>query len=167
MTTTTIEPRTVAELLATETDPWRGPSGEHVTGESVATHLEATIALLERDGWARTYAMTETGTEEGAPGDTSTVRDMLRWLIRIVRAEYETTPRTLDLVLSTVSGSASGDQDTAAAAGTVLQAVLRARTGARYVAISAWAGRLDRTWPQVRDLLVEAAEAARAYGPAA
>lgn len=163
----TIEPQSVAELLA-DGEVWRGPSGEFVTGESTARHVEATAALLEREGWIRAYNSADAATTEAAPGDSSTLREMVRWLVRVVRSEYETTPaRTLGLALSAVSSSASGDADTLSAAEAVISAVIRARTGARHVAISAWAGRLDRTWPQVRGLLADAADAARAYGPAA
>lgn len=167
-TATTIEPRTVAELLADDTDMWRGPSGENVNGEAAARHLEATAALLERDGWTRVYDTTGPTAEEPAPGDSSTLRERFAWIFRVVRSEYDSNPaRTLGVALLAVSNSASGDADTESAAEAVLRAVLRARTGARYVQLSAWASRLNRTWPQVRDLLTEAAAVAREFGPAA
>jgi uncharacterized protein involved in high-affinity Fe2+ transport len=34
---------------------WIGPSGEESSGEAVACHLEATIALLDKDGWIPAY----------------------------------------------------------------------------------------------------------------
>jgi hypothetical protein len=45
-----------AELAADAYRPvWIGLSGEVPSGETVARHLEATIALLDKDGWVRAY----------------------------------------------------------------------------------------------------------------
>lgn len=168
-TTATIEPQSVAELLAKDSEVWRGPSGEFVTGASVALHLEATAALLKRVGWVRNYTATDTPDATEAPGDSSTMRDMLRWIVRILRTELDGVDdkrRTLCLALSDIANSDTGDDDTRSAAEKVLTVVLRSRTGASYVVISSWASRLDRTWPQVRGLLAEAADAAREFGPA-
>ncbi|WP_331735818.1 hypothetical protein OG333_37585 (plasmid) [Streptomyces anulatus] len=35
---------------------WTGNSGEQSTGEAVARHLDATITLLDTDGWTRTWS---------------------------------------------------------------------------------------------------------------
>ncbi|MFC0602259.1 hypothetical protein [Streptomyces palmae] len=46
--------RRAAELEAgwyTGPRMWHGTSGEQVTGLQVATHLEAALGVLERDGW--------------------------------------------------------------------------------------------------------------------
>ncbi|WP_127469397.1 hypothetical protein [Streptomyces sp. B27] len=52
------------------------------TGEAVARHLDATIALLDKDGWTRTWSWpTEpTGTLPATDDETS-VREMVRALL--------------------------------------------------------------------------------------
>ncbi|MFJ4343195.1 hypothetical protein [Streptomyces sp. NPDC088915] len=54
MTTDTASSSTLLEKIAHHlAGPgiWYGPSGEKVTGEAVAAHLQAAAALMEREGW--------------------------------------------------------------------------------------------------------------------
>lgn len=47
----TLTDKVIADLYDANSTPWRGPSGEIVTGEQVARHLEAAIAHMQRFGW--------------------------------------------------------------------------------------------------------------------
>lgn len=138
---------------------WRGSSGEMVPGVDVARHLEATRDLLEARGWTRVMRRDEDG-----PDETSTVKALLLWLVG--QAVGGLGPLTLWEGLVEVP-EVDGDDDSRRVAVALLRAVLEARTGAKYASEDAWAGRRGRTWDEVRDLLDEAAEAARRHGPEA
>jgi len=166
MSTTMPEPLTVAGLIDDEPRLWQGQSGEQVTGEQVAHHLEATIAFLERVGWERVYS-TGAENELGDVDDSMTVKDMLRTLIGWIRTEDAPSPRNLPMALSHIANTDDGDSDTYSVGNRLCDVVVRARTNSPYANATAWASKLGRTWPEVRGLLVEAAGVARTYGPAA
>ncbi|WP_432038681.1 hypothetical protein [Streptomyces cucumeris] len=117
--------RKAADLAAAAYRPvWTGPSGEESSGESVAHHLEATIALLDKDGWIRTYDHGKdwsTGTDL-ADDDSMTVKAMLKSLLRLVRDEIGTDlHRTLPTALRHIGEAGGhGDTDTAYVASVVL-----------------------------------------------
>lgn len=107
---------------------WIGPSGETVTGQQTANHLDAAAAILKAD----------------------------------IDAEY-----TLDQALCQVVVDGGGDLDSLRLAKTVLNLVLRERTGARYADADTWAARRGRAADEVLNLLDEAARFARLHGPQA
>lgn len=159
--------------MTTATDPldvaakydtfWTGPSGETVTGEAAARHLDATRELLERDGWVRSYDHSDQDVE--MPAEDASVKDMIRQLFRVIRdAVASDKRRTLGVAVFHVTSS-DGDDDTQQAAIRILDVILRARTGADFASHGAWASKLGRTWEEVADLLTEAATFARAHGP--
>lgn len=171
MTTTDTTPRPTTTEITTDLD-WHGPSGETVPGTDTARHLEATLTLLNKRGWHRT---TTSDTEDNPnplanADDTWPVKRLLLGLARVVATELSSWghgPLTLSLALSEISYTADGDDDTEATARNCIQAVLRLRTGARHPSLIAWSGKRGRTFDEVRDLLVEAAEFARTHGPTA
>ena len=78
MNTTTTAPKTIADLIADEYTPlWVGPSGESVTGESVARHVEAASELLAKDGWARSHTAALTEEPEAPAATLPEVQQML------------------------------------------------------------------------------------------
>ncbi|MCX4970807.1 hypothetical protein OHA98_39900 [Streptomyces sp. NBC_00654] len=149
---------------------WTGPSGEESSGEAVARHLDATIALLDRDGWARTTTY-NTITAEDLPADDAkmTVKDMLRALLRLIRDEMDAPVAQLSLgtALNRVSQGDQGDPDTAWIAGSVLDVVIKAHTGSDSARAVPWSERLVRTHQDIVALLTAGAAFARAYGPPA
>jgi hypothetical protein len=164
-----------AHLAANTYRPvWTGPSGETSTGEAVARHLEATIALLGQDGWVRTYdygkEWSANATKELAAlaaDDSTTVPDMLRALLRVLHDEAGTDPRrTLSMALRHTGESTHGDPDTAAIGAEVLDLLIRAHTGTDTARATAWSERLHRTVDDINALLTAGARFARAYGPA-
>ncbi|WP_371611855.1 DUF6197 family protein [Streptomyces clavifer] len=161
--------RTAAGLTADAYRPvWTGPSGEESTGEAVARHLDATIALLHRDGWARTTNYRITHSEDlPADDDKMTVKDMLRALMRLIRDETDApaSPLSLHTALNRVGQGDHGDTDTAWIAGTVLDFVIRAHTGSDAARSAPWSERQHRTHADITALLTVGAEFARAYGP--
>ncbi|MGW7617390.1 DUF6197 family protein [Streptomyces antimycoticus] len=155
-----------AEYAAEQQAFWTGRSGEQVTGEETARHLDATLALLERDGWVRNYGNDDQDVE--MPAEDASVKTMLRQLFHVIRDAIGTDKRhTLSVAVYQVAGSDNGDDDTWVAAERVLDVIMRARTGARTASYSAWASKIGRTWEEVADLLAEAAKFARTYGPTA
>ncbi|MFF9212886.1 MULTISPECIES: hypothetical protein [unclassified Streptomyces] len=164
--------RRAADLAANPYRPlWTGASGEQSSGEAVARHLEATSALLERDGWIRAYDHGKdwaTGTHLG-DDDSMSVKDMLRQLLHLIRDEIGTAPhRTLSTALRHVGEAGrDGDTDTAAVASEVLDLIIRAHTGAEYARATPWSERQHRTHADITALLAAGARFARAYGPAA
>ncbi|MEV8057169.1 hypothetical protein AB0P37_11720 [Streptomyces antimycoticus] len=149
---------------------WTGPSGEESSGEAVARHLEATITLLDKDGWIRIY---DSGTDwstgpDLADDDSMTVKAMLKSLLRLVRDEIGTdSRRTLSTALRHVGeGGGHGDPDTTNIADVVLDLVIRAHTGSDSARATAWSERLTRTHADITALLTAGARFARAYGPA-
>jgi len=155
----------VAEL-AEYPNFWTGPSGEQVTGEQVARHLEATAALLDKHGWVRGYDDTQDPELPTVDDDTATVKDMLRQLIRLVRELLSEDSRlTLNSALYRANNGRDGDGDTERAADRVLDSILRARTGARSASSYTWAGKVGRTYEEVAELIVTGAAFARRYGP--
>ncbi|MEU6102788.1 DUF6197 family protein [Streptomyces flaveolus] len=162
--------RKAAELAADSYLPlWTGPSGEESSGEAVARHLEATIALLDKDGWIRAYDHGKdwsTGAHL-ADDDSMSVRDMLRALLRFVREESGTDPhRTLSTALRHVGESGEGgDTDTASVAGYVLDRVIQAHTGSDSARATPWSERQHRTHADITALLTAGARFARTYGP--
>ncbi|MFE0580222.1 hypothetical protein [Streptomyces sp. NPDC058874] len=159
-----------AERAADSYQPlWIGPSGEESSGEAVARHLEATIALLDKDGWIRAYDYGKdwSAGADLADDDSMTVKAMLRALIRFVRDESGTDPqRTLATALRHVGESGvHGDSDTACVAGYVLDRVIQAHTGADSARAQAWSERQHRTHADITALLTAGARFARTYGP--
>ncbi|MFH8342978.1 hypothetical protein [Streptomyces sp. AM6-12] len=158
------------EIAASSFQPlWIGPSGEESSGEAVARHLEATIALLEKDGWIRVYDYGKdwSAGSDLADDDSMTVKSMLRALIRFVRNESGTDPqRTLSTALRHVGeAGAHGDTDTAYVAGFVLDRVVQAHTGSDSARATPWSERQHRTHADVTALLTAGARFARTYGP--
>jgi len=149
---------------------WTGPSGEESSGEAVARHLEATNALLDTDGWVRTYDQGKdwsTGTQ--VPDDDSmTVKAMLQALLRLIRDEAAGTDsrRTLSTALRHVGEGGHGDPDTASIAIEVLGLVIQAHTGSDSASAVAWSERLTRTQADIAALLAAGSRFARTYGPA-
>ena len=160
-----------ADLAADYYRPvWTGPSGEESSGEAIAHHLEATIILLDKDGWIRTYDHGKdwsTGTDL-ADDDSMTVKAMLKSLLRVVRDEIGSDPhRTLPTALRHVGeGGGHGDTDTAQVASVVLNLVIRAHTGSETALATPWSERLTRTHADITALLTAGARFARTYGPA-
>ncbi|MEV5249861.1 DUF6197 family protein [Streptomyces werraensis] len=162
--------RKAAKLAADSYLPlWIGPSGEESTGEAVARHLEATVALLDTDGWIRTYDHGKdwsTGAQL-ADDDSMSVKDMLKLLLRFVREESGTDPhRTLYTALRHVGEAGEhGDTDTATVAGYVLDRVIQAHTGSDSARATPWSERQHRTYADITALLMAGARFARTYGP--
>ncbi|MFD3542281.1 hypothetical protein ACFWUQ_22715 [Streptomyces sp. NPDC058662] len=163
--------RKAAELAADGYRPvWIGPSGEESSGEAVARHMEATIALLDKDSWVRTYDSGKdwsTGADL-ADDDSMTVKAMLKSLLRVVRDEIGNDPqRTLSTALRHVGESGKdGDTDTASIASDVLDLVTRAHTGSDSARATPWSERQHRTHADITALLTAGARFARTYGPA-
>ncbi|MDH2392990.1 hypothetical protein QCN29_30280 [Streptomyces sp. HNM0663] len=162
--------RKAAELAADFYRPvWIGPSGEESSGEAVARHLEATIALLDKDGWIRAYHYGK-GWSAGADladDDSMTVKAMVRVLLRFVRDESGTGPqRTLSTALRHVGEDGGhGDTDTASIGSDVLDLVIQAHTGSDSARATPWSERQHRTHADVTALLTAGARFARTYGP--
>ncbi|MFD6479330.1 hypothetical protein ACFWEH_38125 [Streptomyces anulatus] len=157
---------------------WTGPSGEESSGEAVARHLEATVTLLDKDGWSRVHTYNRDRASGGADADLAddesmTVKQMLRALLRVVRNEIEgdidlDPRRTLSTALRHVGeDGAHGDPDTAHVASSVLDRLIQAHTGSANARATAWAERQHRTHADITALLCAAARFARTYGPAA
>ncbi|MFF2308537.1 hypothetical protein ACFVVP_39310 [Streptomyces sp. NPDC058128] len=148
---------------------WVGPSGEESTGEAVARHMEATIALLDKDGWIRTYDHSADWSkgEDLATDDSMTAEDMLRLLLRLVSDEVGNVPqRNLPTALRHVGEACEhGDTDTAHIATTVLDLIIQARTGSDTARATPWSERQHRTHTDIAFLLTAGARFARAYGP--
>ncbi|KPL26286.1 hypothetical protein JI76_38035 (plasmid) [Streptomyces anulatus] len=155
---------------------WTGPSGEESSGEAVARHLEATVALLDTDGWIRVHTYNRERSSGGAGVDLAddesmTVKQMLRALLRVVRNEIESDVdidprRTLSTALRHVGeGGLHGDTDTAVVAGYVLDRLIQAHTGSASARATAWAERQHRTHADITALLCAGARFARTYGP--
>lgn len=163
---------TAAALAADAYRPvWTGPSGEESSSETVARHLEATIALLNQEGWVRTYAQnTQKPTDEDLVDDDSmTIKQMVRALLRIVRAEIgDPLQPTLPLALNRIGvDGIHGDMDTVHVSLRVLDLIIRAHTGSDSASATLWAERQHHTHADVTALLTAAASFARTYGPAA
>ncbi|WP_031057258.1 DUF6197 family protein [Streptomyces sp. NRRL F-5702] len=169
---------TAAQELLAESygSVWIGPSGEESSGEAVARHLEAAVALLDKDGWIRihTYNRTQSSADADLADDESmTVKQMLRALIRFVRNEIESDidldpRRPLPTALRHVGeDGAHGDTDTAVVAGYVLDRLIQAHTGSASARATAWSERQHRTHADITALLCAGARFARTYGPAA
>jgi hypothetical protein len=148
---------------------WTGPSGEESSGEAVARHLEATIALLDKDGWIRVhnYGKDWSSGTDLADDDSMTVKAMLRALIRFVRDESDTDPqRTLSTALRHVGEDGEhGDTDTACVAGYVLDRLIQAHTGSDSARATPWSERQHRTHEDITALLTAGARFTRTYGP--
>lgn len=150
---------------------WTGPSGEESSGELVARHLEATVALLDEGGWIRAYDNSRdwaTGADL-ADDDSMTVKDMLKLLLRLVRDDLGTdSRRTLFTALRHIGDrGGQGDSDTAHIASVVLDLVVRAHTGSDSASATPWSERLSRTHADITALLTAGARFARTYGPGA
>lgn len=145
---------------------WYTLSGQAVSGEDAAQHLEAVRELLAARGWRRDWDSDSDGPADPGPIDESApTRDLIRYLvklaIRVLRHEYFEQPR--GLVLSRAVHEV--DADVSGVAGRCLDLVLRAETGAPAASYAAWSRRPGRTIEQVTELLTQAAEFARRYGP--
>lgn len=160
-----------AELAADAYRPvWIGPSGEESSGESVARHLEATIALLDKDGWVRAYDYGNDWSAGAnlADDDSMTVKEMVRSLLRFVREESGPGPqRTLTTALGHVgAGGEHGDPGTVCVASEVMNSVIQAHTGSDSARATPWSERKHRTHADVTALLTASARFARIHGPA-
>ncbi|MFF9638809.1 hypothetical protein ACF1D2_30045 [Streptomyces bacillaris] len=149
---------------------WTGESGEQSTGEAVARHLDATIALLDKDGWTRTWSWpTEpTGTLPATDDETS-VREMVRALLDYVREEEGATARgrTALTALGHIGGTEHGDPDTRDIAQDVLNLLVQALTNNTNARFAAWSERRNRNHADITALLAAGARFARTYGPGA
>lgn len=149
---------------------WTGESGEQSTGEAVARHLDATIALLDKDGWTRTWSWpTEpTGTLPATDDETS-VREMVRALLDYVREEEGATARgrTALTALGHIGGTEHGDPDTRDIAQDVLDLLVQALTNNTNARFAPWSERQSRTHADITALLTAGAQFARTYGPGA
>ena len=159
------------ELAADSYRPvWIGPSGEESSGEAVARHLEATITLLDKDGWIRVhnYSRDWSSGADLADDDSMTVKAMVRALLRFVRDESDNDPqRTLSTALRHVGEDGEhGDTDTASVASYVLDRLIQAHTGADSARATPWSERQHRTHAEITALLTAGARFARTYGPA-
>ncbi|MBO8189213.1 DUF6197 family protein [Streptomyces spirodelae] len=146
---------------------WIGPSGEESSGEAVARHLEATNALLNKDGWIRVHSYRWSSGADLADDDSMTVKAMVRALLRFVREESDNDPqRTLSTALRHVGEDGEhGDTDTACVAGYVLDRLIQAHTGSDSARATPWSERQHRTHADITALLTAGARFARAYGP--
>lgn len=151
---------------------WTGTSGEQSTGEAVARHLDATITLLDKDGWTRTWSWpTETDNALPATDDETSVRDMIRTLLDYVRDEDSATARgpqrTALTALGQIGGTEHGDPDTRDIAHDVLNVLVQALTDNTTARFAAWSERQTRTHADITALLTAGAQFARTYGPGA
>jgi hypothetical protein len=169
--TTVIAPRTFTEadtaaavqIAAAEPRLWPGPSGELATGEQVARHLDATLAILSGRGWVRVDG--DQDPELPAVDESTSTKGLLLGFLRWVRdMATDSGPLTLSIALGRAQ-DAAGDRDTWSVAGQVMGVLLRARTGALYASHTAWAEKQGRSFDEVRDLLETAAAFARTHGP--
>ncbi|MEU3706909.1 hypothetical protein AB0E82_31980 [Streptomyces anulatus] len=166
--------RAAQELLTKSyASVWTGPSGEESSGEAVARHLEATVTLLDKDGWSRvhTYYRDQDQPSEPNPADdeSMTMKQMVRALLRFIHDDIDLDPRrTLSTALRHVGEyGVHGDPDTAHVAGTVLDRLIQTHTGSAAARATAWAERQHRTHTDITALLRAGAQFARTYGPAA
>ncbi|MFJ8763057.1 hypothetical protein [Streptomyces cyaneofuscatus] len=164
---------TAAQLARDSYRPlWTGNSGEQSTGEAVARHLDATITLLDKDGWTRTWSWpTPTDNTLPATDDETSVREMVRTLLDYIREEDSATARGPQRpalsALTHIGGTEHGDPDTRDIAQDVLDLLTQALTdndGARF---TAWSERHTRTHADITALLAAASRFARTYGPGA
>ncbi|MFI0012496.1 DUF6197 family protein [Streptomyces globisporus] len=158
---------------------WTGPSGEESSGEAVARHLEATAALLDKDGWSRvtTYFRDrdQGRTSDASPAydESLTVKQMVRAVLRFLHDDIGPgldPRRTLDTALRHVGeDDAHGgtDADTATLAGHVLDRLIQAHTGSASARATAWSERQHRTHADITALLTAGARFARSHGPSA
>ncbi|MGQ7754856.1 DUF6197 family protein (plasmid) [Streptomyces sp. WC2508] len=165
--------RRAAELEADAYRPlWIGPSGEESTGEAVARHLDATLALLDKDGWDRImhFGTDDSTSHIPADDDSMTVKAMLKALLRFIRedvASTKTQRRTLFTALRHVGESDDGDSDTRDIACEALTLLIQAHTGSPTARAMPWSERLGRTHADITALLTAGAQFARTYGPGA
>ncbi|MEV7114249.1 DUF6197 family protein [Streptomyces anulatus] len=158
-------------LIKSYASVWTGPSGEESSGEAVARHLEATVTLLDKDGWSRvhTYYRDQDQPSEPNPADdeSMTIKQMVRALLRFIHDDIDLDPRrTLSTALRHVGEyGVHGDTDTAHVAGTVLDRLIQAHTGSASARATAWAERQHRTHADITALLCAGARFARTYGP--
>ncbi|EHM31520.1 hypothetical protein OG582_39395 (plasmid) [Streptomyces anulatus] len=151
---------------------WTGNSGEQSIGEAVARHLDATITLLDTDGWTRTWSWpTPPDSTLPATDDETSVRDMVRALLDYVREEdsatVRTSQRTVTTALGYIGGTEHGDPDTRDIAQDVLNVLVQALTDNTDARFTAWSERLTRTHADITALLAAGARFARTYGPGA
>jgi hypothetical protein len=161
-----------AKILADRFDAdrfWFASSGLLATGEEIAQHLESVLALLERGGWVRSYGASSDGEAvvvEDLEETASTAR-MVRHLVKVVTAVvrdlYGSGPS--ELTLSEVMWQ-GGNSDLQFAATRCLDLVLQAQLGGPWASSISWSSRPERTFDEVRDLLLTGAVFAREHGPA-
>ncbi|WP_228184100.1 DUF6197 family protein [Streptomyces anulatus] len=168
--------RAAQELLIKSYAPmWTGPSGEESSGEAVARHLEATVTLLDKDGWSRVHTyyrdQDQDKSSDANPADdeSMTIKQMVRALLRLVNDDIDVDPRrTLSTALRHVGEyGVHGDTDTAHVAGGVLDRLVQALTGSASARAMPWSERQHRTHADITALLCAGALFARTYGPAA
>lgn len=150
---------------------WTGCSGERMTGEEVARHLESALAILDRGGWDRTFQYTDEidaakGLDKVLDDDSLSVKGIVKGLLRLVRdLLHEGPDRTLSGAMWRAREANLGDRDTGWVAGRCMDAVLSARSGSKRANYRPWSERVGRTQAEVMDLLTTAAAFARRYGP--
>lgn len=115
---------------------WFGLSGEPVSGEGVARHLEAAADLMARQGW--------------------------NWDPQLYRPF---SGHAISDALRTAAMDSRGDEDTRYVAQDLLELLLRTRTGAPVADADAWGERPERALNEITDALAEAARLARRLGP--
>ncbi|MFB7896102.1 hypothetical protein ACFC1B_07205 [Streptomyces xiamenensis] len=148
---------------------WRGLSGLPVAGRHVEAILTAVIRELEQHGsWTGGRFAADNNDEHqlDGVGDDSSIKDMLRAVIRWIRQEDEplSAPSSACIALHRM-GETEYDSDSALVAGRCVEAVLRARTGSANARLESWEHRTGRTFAEVREVLEAAAGLAREYGP--
>ncbi|MFJ5098980.1 hypothetical protein [Streptomyces sp. NPDC088557] len=158
-----------AELVRDSYRPvWTGLSGEESTGESVAAHLDATVRLLDTDGWTATYP--DTSCDIGQVTDDTPLEELVRALLRLVQDEAGAArqKRTLHSALQHVGTlHVDGDTDTAQVASTILDLVVRAHTRSDSASATRWSERRHRSHDDITALLCAGARFARTHGPGA
>jgi cytochrome P450 len=153
------------QTIANHPTFWTGPSGEQTTGNDIATHLDAALALLETRGWSRNND--DPDPELPDADESMSVKTILLSLLRAARSmTTDRGPLTLTSALNRTQDTA-GDQDTRWIADQVMNALVSAHTGTSHALHGAWVAKRTRTWHEVRDLLTAASAFARAYGPSA
>lgn len=171
---------TAAKLAEQDGRFWIGMSGETVTGEQAARHIETAAALLNERGWSRTH---ELNIESSIPRpefpdfddiEKLTIKTIILRLLKFARELYvhenswtATRSLTLSCALHEANDGIHGDSDTWYVAGNLLAALLKASNGGDYAQFASWSSKIGRTQEEVLLLLDTGAAFARQYGPEA
>lgn len=127
---------------------------------------------LPSSSWRQTVARVadERRTWTGVSGLTLTGQEVADHLdaARQRLAEKGWSPREGRRVFGALYETSRGgpeDRDTRTAAAQLLDLILAARAGVQDADHQAWESRVERTWPEVSDLLSDAVQFAREHGP--